>query len=59
MMMNREGVAPTKPVPLDLRDAIGVSKLVLTDDNKEPVVVVLFHCHMANVMSHNYISYLF
>jgi len=39
IMMNSEGAGPTKPVPLDLRDATGVSKFVLTDDNGEPVVV--------------------
>jgi hypothetical protein len=39
MMMNSEGAGPTKPVPLDLRDATDVSKFVVTDDNGEPVVV--------------------
>ena len=58
--MNRQAVSPTRSVPLDLEDAIGVSISVLvspppqcpTDDTGEPVVVEdLFHsCHMGNVM---------
>lgn len=44
---NRQSVVPTKPVPLDLRDAIGVSKFVflptlsqcLIDDTGQPVAV--------------------